>query len=371
MKNDEYSQSFWEREEWGSKLDVLIVGAGIVGSSVALFYKEKHPEANVAVLDRGFHPYGASTRNAGFSCIGSISEHLTDMDIAGQETVLNRIERRWNGLQLLKNTLQDDETGYEHTGGIEIFTENELFERCRSKVDEMNRLLEIQTGLNEVYSVTEYRGYPAIRNRVEGALNSGRMMKSIHRRLQKAGVSVFWNSEAVCANRHGVDLKNGQSVNADKVVLATNGFTPALLDIRVKPARGMVFVTKPLKQPGWTGTFHHNEGYVYFRNVGNRLLMGGGRNIAREEETTDRFGINPKIREYLVQFTNEVLRLEAGWEIEMEWSGIMGMTANKEPVIEQAPSGVFVAAGLSGMGVAIGMQVAKEMVELLDEQIAQ
>ncbi len=366
MNNAYNSQSFWEREELSADWDLLIVGAGIVGSSIALFYKEKNPEAEVAILERGFHPYGASTRNAGFSCIGSMSEHLADFGLAGKNTVLNRIERRWNGLQLLRATLTDEESGYEHTGGIEIFTRNDLFERCAGSIGEMNRLVYEKTGLKDVYSVTEYRGYKAITNRVEGALNSGRMMKSIHRRLSKAGVTIFWNSEVIKTSEHGVQLKDGYYIKAKNVVVAANGFTKSLADVPVKPARGLIFITKPLKKLGWKGTFNYNEGYVYFRNIGNRLLMGGARDIARDEETTHHFGVNPKIHDYLVQFTNEVVRLEAGWEIEMEWSGIMGMTPNKEPVIEKTDSGVFVAAGLSGMGVAIGMQVAKDMVQILE-----
>jgi gamma-glutamylputrescine oxidase len=367
MKENSFTPSFWEREEWLKKCDLLIVGAGIVGSSVALFYKERHPHADIVVIDRGFHPLGASTRNAGFACIGSISEHLADMEISGTDTVMNRIVRRWNGLQLLRSRLSDDETAYEHTGGIEIFTDRARYEKCRAKVEEMNRLLEASTGLGNVYSGLEYEGYPAIRNRVEGALNSGRMMKSLHQKLQQAGVRIYWNAEAEQVNPGEVHLKNGTLLKAENIVLATNGFTPRLHGEPVKPARGYVFVTHPLKQMNWKGTFHFNEGFVYFRNVGSRLLLGGGRDQAKEEETTDHFGVNPAIKEYLVKFANNVLKLEDGWEIDLEWSGIMGMTDNKEPIIRQAAPGLYVAAGLSGMGVAIGMQVAQEMVHLVQE----
>jgi len=75
------------------------------------------------------------------------------------------------------------------------------------------------------------------------------------------------------------------------------------------------------------------------------------------------FGVNPAIREHLIRFVNETLKLPDNWEIEQEWSGIMGMTENKEPIIKMISQNTWVASGLSGMGIAIGMEVARSVVE--------
>ena len=358
--------SYWEREEWLQKPDLLIIGAGIVGASVALFYKEKYPDSDILIVDKGIVPEGASTRNAGFTCIGSISEHLADMDIAGEEVVMNRIERRWKGLLLLRKIMGESAIDYNHTGGYEIFTDGELFESCRNQLPEMNRRIFEALGLKDVYSETKYEGYPAIFNHVEGAINSGLLMKNLHARLARTGVRVWWNTGVESVQSGRILFNDGFELEAKKTVIATNGFTSKLLDLPINPARGFIFITKPIGNLRWNGTFNHNEGYVYFRNVDNRLLLGGARNIAKEEETTAQFGTNPKIRKYLIDFANNALKLPAGWEIEMEWSGIMGITQNKEPIIREIDKSLFVAAGLSGMGVAIGMQVAKELCEKLD-----
>jgi gamma-glutamylputrescine oxidase len=358
--------SYWEREEWLQKPDLLIIGAGIVGASVALFYKEKYPDSDVLIVDKGIVPEGASTRNAGFTCIGSISEHHADIKIAGKEVVLKRIERRWNGLRLLRKTMGEDAIDYNHTGGYEVFTDSELFESCRNQLPEMNRRLYDSLGIKDVYSETIYEGYPSIFNHVEGAINSGKLMKNLHARLARAGVRIWWNTGVKSVQNGSVLFNDGFELEADKTVIATNGFTSQLLDLPIKPARGFVFITKPIEDLKWKGTFNHNEGYVYFRNVENRLLLGGARNLAKEEETTAQFGANPKIRKYLINFANNTLKLPKGWELEMEWSGIMGVTENKEPIVREIEKGLFVAAGLSGMGIAIGMQVAKELCEKLD-----
>lgn len=358
--------SFWEREVWLSKPDLIIIGGGIVGASIALFYKEKFPHHEVLIVDKGYVPEGASTRNAGFSCIGSMSEHLADMSIAGEETVLKRIERRWNGLQLLKKTLGEEQIGYNHTGGYEIFTDKALFQKCCSRMDDLNQQLNERIGVSNIYSKKSYEGYPAILNHLDGALNSGMLMRSLHKRIAEAGVRVWWNTNITEVRSGHVVVEDQFEVQSDQIVMATNGFTSRLTNLPIKPARGFVFITKPVEGLKWKGTFNHNEGYVYFRNVGERLLLGGARDLAKDEETTDQFGTNSKIRKYLIEFATDVIKLPEGWEIDLEWSGIMGITVNKEPIIKEVQPNVFVAAGLSGMGIAIGMQVAKELCEKMD-----
>lgn len=354
-------QSYWEREEWFKPADLIIVGAGIVGASTALFYKEIYPDHEVVILERGSSPMGASTRNAGFSCIGSISEHLADIDLTGIDTVLNRIQRRWNGLKLLKSTMGEEAIGYRHTGGYEVFFEDRLFQKCRTEIDSLNNRMELALGEKEVYSETTYEGVPAILNRLDGSINSGKLMKSLHQKISKLGVRTIWNSEVTSVEEGSVFLKDGIDLKADKIALTVNGFISGFSDVNVLPARGYVFVTQPMEELRWKGTFNYNEGYIYFRNIENRLLLGGGRNVAKDEETTSEFGVNPKIKEHLVTFANEKLKLPKGWEIDLEWSGIMGISPDKEPVIREIKPGVWIAAGLSGMGIAIGMQVAKDL----------
>lgn len=355
--------SLWERESFTGNIDLLVIGAGITGSSAALFWKRRKPYANVVVIDKGLIPQGASTRNAGFACIGSISEHLDDMHKSAEEIVFGRINRRWNGLKLLRKTVGDSEIDYDPCGGYEIFTDLQLYASCRDKIDWMNERLEKAIGESDVYISVEYNGYPAIFNRLEGSINAGRMMRSIHHLLCEAKIPVWWNLEAVEAKGSEILFKDGKSLSAKNILAATNGFTQDLADLPVSPARGTVLLTNPVPDLAWKGTFHNNRGYVYFRNYGDRLMIGGARNIDKEGEATGSFGINPVIRKWLIQFVDQILKLPKGWEIEQEWSGIMGFTPDKEPLITQTDKGVWVAAGLSGMGIAIGMETARQVAE--------
>ena len=73
--------SYWELKEWFSNIDFTIVGSGIVGLNCAISLKREHPKAKILVLEKGTLPQGASTKNAGFACFGSLSELIDDLNI--------------------------------------------------------------------------------------------------------------------------------------------------------------------------------------------------------------------------------------------------------------------------------------------------
>lgn len=361
------SYSYWEKDTFLRPYDLVVVGAGIVGLSSALFYRKAHPGHRILVIDKGWIPEGASTRNAGFACVGSITEHMADLDRETGENIKKRIQTRYEGLNLLKKTLGEDSIGYRPCGGYELFTRRDAFDEAREHLDTMNRWLEEMTGEASVYSAGTLNGYDVIHNRLEGALHPGKMMQQLIKTVSETGVEIKWNTKVKRTGAGGeVQLVPGISLQADRVLIASNGFTKRLLpDIEIKPARGYVIVSSRQEHLAWKGTFHHDRGYMYFRDVGDRLLLGGARNIAESEEETDEFGTNEAIRDHLVHFADEVLKLEKGWEVAEEWSGIMGFTRTKTPVVRQLDKHRYVVAGLSGMGVAIGMKIGQEAAEMV------
>ena len=361
------TSSFWEQDSFLQPYDLIVVGAGIVGLSTALFYKQEHPEARVMVLERGVLPTGASTRNAGFACVGSIGEHLADLEKESEQNIKDRIQRRYNGLELLKDTLGEGAIGYEHCGGYEFFRSEEAFEKVAPEIDRFNGWMQELVGEEAVYQADELAGYPVIGNRLEGALHPGKMMQELVHKVMAAGIDLKWNCEVRETTTDGsVTLVDGTTFSAKKVLHAANGFVQQLLpQVEVKPARGFVLVTDEQEELPWKGIFHHDKGYIYFRNVGRRLLIGGARNLDKEGEQTDQFGTNAAIKNHLVNFVSDVLHLPKGWAIEHQWSGIMGFTPTKTPIIEQVDDRRFVAAGLSGMGIAIGMEVGRSTAKMI------
>jgi len=84
--------SYWELKEWFSNIDFTIVGSGIVGLNCALELKKKHPAAKIVILEKGMLPQGASTKNAGFACFGSLSELIDDLSSHTEQEVYNLVK---------------------------------------------------------------------------------------------------------------------------------------------------------------------------------------------------------------------------------------------------------------------------------------
>lgn len=360
--------SFWEQEFFSLPYDLIVVGAGIVGLSSALFYRSRRPDARILVVERGALPEGASTRNAGFACMGSITEHVADMEKETEENIRKRLQRRYRGLNQLRETLGEEAIGYQNCGGYELFTSAQSFEETAGHLPLFNSWMEELTGYENVYEPQLLNGYKVIYNRLEGALHPGRMMRALVEKAASNGIRIRWNSRVESVDSEGcVNVEGGLTLQAGQVLVAGNGFSRRLIeDLPVEPARGVVMVSEPWPDIPWRGTFSHDRGYVYFRNVDGRLLLGGGRNIAVEEEKRDEFGINGAIRHYLHTFARQTLHMPKHIEVECEWSGIMGFTPTKTPVLERLDSHRVVAAGLSGMGIAIGMEIGREAAYLLN-----
>jgi glycine/D-amino acid oxidase-like deaminating enzyme len=135
--------SYWEYKSWFQNIDFTIIGSGIVGLHAALHLRKRFPESKILVIEKGSLPEGASTKNAGFACFGSLSEIVDDLKSQTPEEVFQLISKRWEGLQLLRNRVGDEPMDFQQNGGYELFVEKDkdLFEECLEKVDFVNELL--------------------------------------------------------------------------------------------------------------------------------------------------------------------------------------------------------------------------------------
>ncbi|HMU13314.1 MAG: FAD-binding oxidoreductase [Bacteroidetes bacterium] len=360
---------------------VAVVGAGITGLFTALHHKRRYPGHRVVVLERGPHPIGASVKNAGFACFGSPSEILADVEAEGAEAAVARVQERWLGLRELRTELGDERIGFEATGGHEVFMEDDaLYTKVADRFDELNRLLHPVFGhpayqwLNRSKSDMGLRAGPIARTDLEGPIDGGALMRALLEKAREAGVDVRFGQpvSAVEEDGSGVVLRMSHDlapVRAARVVIATNGFANELIPgIDVRPARGQVLLTSPVPGLRLKGTFHAHEGYYYFRDHRGCVLLGGGRHLDKAGETTTEDAVTPLIQDALERMLREVIIPGADFTIEHRWSGVMGFrTKGKTALVERVSPRVVVAAGLSGMGVAIGVRVAHKAAGLLVE----
>lgn len=366
--------SYWEIKEWFTNVDYTIVGSGIVGLNCALRLKERFPQAKVLVLEKGMLPQGASTKNAGFACFGSVSEILSDLKTHTETEVFDLVKKRWEGLQLLRNILGDEQIDYQHYKGYELFQTEDFYESCASQIPYLNTLLH-PIFKDDVFSTSEnifgfnniYPKYTV--NDFEGQIDTGRMMACLLRKAQQKGIRILNNCEVKEYTENGdrVTIKtNTVSFTTKKLLIATNGFSNQIIDEAVKPARAQVLITKPIRNLHIKGTFHLDEGYYYFRNIDDRILFGGGRNLDIKTEETSEFGQTELIQHKLEELLETTILPDIDFEIEQCWSGIMGVGNQKKAIVKAISSNVFCGIRLGGMGVAIGSLVGKELAELID-----
>src|SRR5690606_11195393 len=114
------------------------------------------------------------------------------------------------------------------------------------------------------------------------------------------------------------------------------------------------------------GTFHLDKGYYYFRNIDDRILFGGGRNLDFEGEEATEFGQRERIQNKLRELLKTVFLPETDFEIDYSWSGIMGVGTSKEPNVKQLSNRVYFGVRLGGLGVAIGSLIGREIVDLIE-----
>jgi gamma-glutamylputrescine oxidase len=365
--------SYWELKEWFSNIDFTIVGSGIVGLNCALELKKKHPKAKVLILEKGTLPQGASTKNAGFACFGSLSEIMDDLNSHTTEEVYNLIHKRWKGVQLLRSNLGDKKIDFQQNKGFELCESELFFEECLSEQTTINSLLKpifkgavFSTSENTFNFQKVHSKY--IVNNFEGQIDTGKMAYELLHKVQKLGVKILNNIsvESFVGLDTSVEVKTDKiNFKTNKLLIATNGFANQLLVEEVQPARAQVLITKPIENLHIKGTFHLDKGYYYFRNIDNRILFGGGRNLDFKTEQTAEFGQTAIIQNELEKILKETILPETPFEIEHRWSGIMGVGSQKKAIVKQLSNNVFCGVRLGGMGIAIGSLVGKELAELI------
>jgi glycine/D-amino acid oxidase-like deaminating enzyme len=374
-------RSYWDTTAWQA-YDLAIIGGGIIGISTAISYAERHPDHRVVVLERGHVPFGATTRNAGFACFGSLSEIAHDIDLMGVDAAHDLVRMRLNGLRILMQRCGTESIEYNHDGGSEIFLEDHPALR---RIDDVNAVLrdiinehafQQRNDLRAAYGLS-HDVVALIHTAHEGTLHSGKMLRRLWKLAAERGVEIRTGSTVrnITSNISSVrmqceSVQQTIDIACSNVVVATNAMIPSLVQSPaippILPGRGQVLVTEPIPGLSLRGSFHMDEGYYYFRELDGRVLLGGGRNIDIDGEATLSHDTTQRIQDVLEHVLRTViLPHQPSINIEHRWAGTMAFTENKQPVVAVAEPHVIVAFGCNGMGIALGSALGEQCADLL------
>ena len=192
--------SFWEKKELLT-YDLVVLGGGITGMFCALSYRKSCPKARIAILERGLFSSGASTKNAGFACFGSLTELIEDIEKMNENDVYEIIQMRLEGLSLLRKTLGDYNLDIKFNGGFELF-----FNKNSEILDKMDY---VNSFLKPIFSKQVFKfnnskikefGFDSnkvkfmVENMLEGQINTGKMMRNLRAKINKGNIDFFSNT---------------------------------------------------------------------------------------------------------------------------------------------------------------------------------
>jgi len=372
--------SYWEKTTFLSNIDIAIVGAGLVGTSAAIYLKKKYPNAKIVVFDRGFIASGASTKNAGFACFGSISEILEDLQVTGHTETFELVARRYEGMMHLLELCGEQNIDFQRKGGYEVFSTKDISfaQECANKIDFFNQETKRITGLEKTYQLENEKIetnqlsdiHTCITNLAEGQLHPGKMMQRLYALAKELGIYAYNGIEITHVEDHnnGVQMKlsNGWLVESSKLLLANNGFAQKLIpDLEIEAVRNQVLLTSKIPNLKLSGAFHMYKGYIYFRDVDSRILIGGARHLDKKGETTDSFGNNTLVAEALTKLLDDIILNNVDYSIEHKWSGILGVGQKKLPILKKHSNHIYLAVRLGGMGVALGSLLGRDAAKMM------
>ena len=193
--------SYWEKTEL-LHYDLIVLGGGITGIFCALHFRKNNPSASIAILERGLFSSGASTKNAGFACFGSLSELVEDRSKLGEEKLLSMVKMRLDGLSILRKTIGDRKMDLKWHGGYELFFDKNP--KKLNQIDHINSLLKPLFS-KDIFTINNKKikkfGFNTnmvnhlVQNSFEGQLNTGKLMRVLRTKLNKEDISFFSNTE--------------------------------------------------------------------------------------------------------------------------------------------------------------------------------
>lgn len=361
--------SFWEKQQYLGKYDVIIIGSGFTGLSAGITLLKSKPAMRVAIIESATIGTLASSRNAGFMCYGSPSELGADLGNHNAASMLATIRAKHKGMKLLLQFAGKRNIQFKKVAAYEILSNNApATTTARAQLDALNKLFQEAIGIPQYFTPTTRSHFAdefqdAISFTYEGQLNPAATVYALTQLFRNLG-GIHLNATTA----QGLEKSEGHFevptnlgiIQGQQVIIATNAFTSALIpSSQIQPKRAQVLITSPIAKMPYFGNFHMDFGYVYFRNVGNRLLLGGARNVDFESENSTKPALNPVIQSALDTLLGKLLPHQK-YAIEDRWAGIMGFDSLNVPQVRLLDSNLLVVAGMNGMGTALGPALGYE-----------
>lgn len=345
-------------------VDVVVVGAGLTGTTAALTLAKAG--TNVLLLDAERPGYGASSRNGGMIGGGYRLSFDQMSEKYGRDTAFSLLDESYNASYDFARKLIADEKidcDYNAYGRFRGQWNDAEYDATARGLDDLRKLIDVdidmvpKTEQRREIGSDLYSGGMLLND--HGGLHPGKYIHGLLKAAKRAGAKVMGNTVVTATTRQGngfvVETSRGNVV-ADQVLMATNGYTTPdfnKLKRRLIPVWSFLIATEELPQsliddilPTRRMCVETRHRHCYFRLSpdGKRFILGsraGMSKIPKDRAT--------KVLRKLMQ---EIFPQLATAKISHTWTGQTGFTFSFLPNIGQF-DGVWHAAGFSGSGNAM------------------
>jgi gamma-glutamylputrescine oxidase len=344
------------------RADVAIVGGGVTGCACALALATAG--TRVRIFEAREIAGGASGRNGGFALRGGAPAYdvaRLQLGADGASALWRLTERYLDRLEALAGD------AFRRTGSLRLAVDAEERLALQAEYEALQEDGFAVAWRDELAEPLADRFHGAIVHPTDGALQPARWVRRLAARAAEAGAEL----------REGERVESLAALDADQVVIATDGYTHGLLpelDAAVVPTRGQILVTEPLARSLFPCPHYARHGYDYWQQTPEgRIVAGGFRDRAHDHEHTADEALTPLIQGHLERFVTELVGEAPA--ITHRWAGIFGTTEDRLPLVGRVPGhdGVWVSAGYSGhgnvMGLACGELLARAILGHLEPEL--
>ena len=355
--------------------DVAIVGGGFSGVSAALHLRSARPELGIALVEAGVLGQGASGRNG-----GQVLHWINGVSPRTPEELRRNHAATGLGIDIAERLAIEHAPGaFRRGGALEVLTDARRAEEAHARVERW-RAAGIACEFVPGGALGIAGAHGAVRNPLAGRLNGFALLQALRPVLLARGVALHEHTRVLRVrggSEVALETPRGE-VRARTLVLATNGYTPALGFFRnqLLPMHSHALATAQLAPADWErlgfagwDSFSDDLDRIAYatRTAGDRLLLGGGGNPAYTYHYGSRVVTSERAIARSQPFMTRTLRRYfpaiAHVPIEHRWSGVLGITLDRQPSIGAglvAPN-VMHALGYSGHGVSLALLAAGQI----------
>jgi len=356
-------------------VDVAIIGGGYTGLSAALHLAEAG--VKVCVLEASEPGWGASGRNGGQVIPGlkydpdqlrvmfgsAKAEGLIDTIGNAADTVFDLIARHNIDCDAVRN------------GWIQPAHSTAVMptlEKRAAQWAERGAPIELldRDAVARRIGTSAYVG--AWVDRRAGSIHPLKYCRGLARAALAQGATIHGRTPVIKLERQGqrwlLHTEQGAIITAERVIIATNGYTGALwpqLKQSVIAANSFIVATRPLPAALGDSILAHKEVVsdsrrlllYYRRDAEGRLLMGGRGPFPDPQGPQDFAHLERSLALLFPQL--------AGVEYEYRWAGRVAITRDFLPHVHEPAAGLTIALGYNGRGIAMASTMGRCLAQRL------